>query len=131
MASGLFRLAAGLGRNVIVATTCATLALPVVMVLGGFIVARGNFYVYFAFAYGPRNILRSTFLIGKEKLIFSFLLEDVHSWWLWGYWVSPMMYGQNAIAVNEFLGNSWRHVRINIIFLIHRWKNVKKFHQQN
>ncbi|XP_008445146.1 pleiotropic drug resistance protein 1-like [Cucumis melo] len=79
MASGLFRLAAGLGRDVIVATTCATLALPVVMVLGGFIVAR----------------------------------EDVHSWWLWGYWVSPMMYGQNAIAVNEFLGNSWRHVLPN------------------
>jgi hypothetical protein len=25
-----------------------------------------------------------------------------------------MMYGQNAIAVNEFLGNSWKHVSINI-----------------
>ncbi|XP_004501294.1 pleiotropic drug resistance protein 1-like [Cicer arietinum] len=35
---------------------------------------------------------------------------DVKKWWLWGYWVSPMMYGQNAIAVNEFLGNSWSHV---------------------
>ncbi|KAG7029781.1 Pleiotropic drug resistance protein 1, partial [Cucurbita argyrosperma subsp. argyrosperma] len=38
---------------------------------------------------------------------------DVHPWWLWGYWVSPMMYGQNAIAVNEFLGDSWRHVLPN------------------
>lgn len=118
MASGLFRLAAGLGRNVVVATTCATLALPVVMVLGGFIVARGNFLVYFE--YDPRNILRPTSLICKEKTICSFLLEDVHSWWLWGYWVSPMMYGQNAIAVNEFLGNSWRHVRTKIICLIQR-----------
>lgn len=26
-----------------------------------------------------------------------------------------MMYGQNAIAVNEFLGKSWRHVRINFM----------------
>jgi hypothetical protein len=25
-----------------------------------------------------------------------------------------MMYGQNALAVNEFLGNSWKHVSINI-----------------
>ncbi|KAL5074288.1 hypothetical protein RYX36_013272 [Vicia faba] len=35
---------------------------------------------------------------------------DVKEWWLWGYWVSPMMYGQNAIAVNEFLGKSWSHI---------------------
>ncbi|XP_061346220.1 pleiotropic drug resistance protein 1-like isoform X4 [Gastrolobium bilobum] len=38
---------------------------------------------------------------------------DVKKWWLWGYWVSPMMYGQNAIAVNEFLGKSWSHVPPN------------------
>lgn len=34
---------------------------------------------------------------------------DVKKWWLWGYWFSPMMYGQNALAVNEFLGKSWSH----------------------
>ncbi|KAF8393289.1 hypothetical protein HHK36_021530 [Tetracentron sinense] len=39
--------------------------------------------------------------------------DDVQKWWLWGYWISPMMYGQNAIAVNEFLGESWRHVLPN------------------
>lgn len=25
-----------------------------------------------------------------------------------------MMYGQNAIAVNEFLGDSWSHVSIKV-----------------
>lgn len=49
MASGLFRLAAALGRDVIVATTCATLALLAVMALGGFVVARGNLYVCFEY----------------------------------------------------------------------------------
>ncbi|GAV70531.1 ABC_tran domain-containing protein/ABC2_membrane domain-containing protein/PDR_assoc domain-containing protein, partial [Cephalotus follicularis] len=39
--------------------------------------------------------------------------QDVKPWWLWGYWFSPMMYGQNAIAVNEFLGKSWSHVPSN------------------
>ncbi|XP_077211741.1 pleiotropic drug resistance protein 1-like [Tasmannia lanceolata] len=34
---------------------------------------------------------------------------DVKKWWKWGYWVSPLMYGQNGIAVNEFLGKHWRH----------------------
>ncbi|ERM97074.1 hypothetical protein AMTR_s00122p00120860 [Amborella trichopoda] len=36
--------------------------------------------------------------------------EQVKKWWIWGYWISPMMYGQNALAVNEFLGRSWREV---------------------
>ncbi|XP_027085587.2 pleiotropic drug resistance protein 1 [Coffea arabica] len=36
--------------------------------------------------------------------------ENIKAWWIWGYWISPLMYGQNAIAVNEFLGKSWRHV---------------------
>ncbi|KAK7320707.1 hypothetical protein VNO77_30426 [Canavalia gladiata] len=39
--------------------------------------------------------------------------EDVRKWFLWGYWSSPLMYGQNAIAVNEFLGHSWRKVTSN------------------
>ncbi|KAA8525358.1 hypothetical protein F0562_007224 [Nyssa sinensis] len=44
-----------------------------------------------------------------------FILQrnDIKKWWLWGYWVSPLMYGQNAIAVNEFLGKSWRHIPPN------------------
>ncbi|GFZ08403.1 pleiotropic drug resistance 12 [Actinidia rufa] len=36
--------------------------------------------------------------------------DNINKFWRWGYWLSPMMYGQNAIAVNEFLGNSWGHV---------------------
>ncbi|KAK8988613.1 hypothetical protein V6N11_029996 [Hibiscus sabdariffa] len=36
--------------------------------------------------------------------------EDIKVWWKWGYWISPMMYGQNALMANEFLGNQWRRV---------------------
>uniref|UniRef100_F6H3T2 ABC transporter domain-containing protein n=1 Tax=Vitis vinifera TaxID=29760 RepID=F6H3T2_VITVI len=79
MASGLLRLMAALGRNIIVANTFGSFALLVVMVLGGFVLSK----------------------------------DDVKTWWEWGYWVSPLMYGQNAISVNEFLGNSWRHVPAN------------------
>ncbi|KAG9459396.1 hypothetical protein H6P81_003904 [Aristolochia fimbriata] len=76
MASGLFRLMAALGRNMIVANTFGSFALLAIMTLGGFIVSR----------------------------------EDVKKWWIWGYWISPLMYAQNAIAANEYLGRSWRHV---------------------
>ena len=37
--------------------------------------------------------------------------DNVKKWWIWGYWFSPLMYAQNAIATNEFLGHSWSHVR--------------------
>ncbi|XP_015083790.1 pleiotropic drug resistance protein 1-like [Solanum pennellii] len=39
--------------------------------------------------------------------------DNVKQWLIWGYWISPMMYAQNAIAVNEFLGKSWAHVPPN------------------
>lgn len=36
--------------------------------------------------------------------------DSIKKWWKWAYWVSPLMYGQSAIATNEFLGNSWGQV---------------------
>ncbi|BFG24580.1 hypothetical protein CerSpe_108540 [Prunus speciosa] len=79
MASGLFRLLAALGRNMIVASTFGSFALLVLFVNGGFVLSR----------------------------------VDIKKWWKWAYWISPLMYGQNAVAVNEFLGHSWKHVLPN------------------
>ncbi|KAH9666408.1 ABC transporter G family member 40 [Citrus sinensis] len=39
--------------------------------------------------------------------------EDIKKWWKWAYWCSPLMYAQNGLAVNEFLGNSWQKVLPN------------------
>ncbi|KAJ1289134.1 hypothetical protein BS78_02G141600 [Paspalum vaginatum] len=38
---------------------------------------------------------------------FLLLRDKVKKWWIWGYWISPLMYVQNAISVNEMLGHSW------------------------
>ncbi|XP_012076649.3 pleiotropic drug resistance protein 1 [Jatropha curcas] len=35
--------------------------------------------------------------------------DDVKKLWIWGYWFSPLMYAQNGISVNEFLGKRWNH----------------------
>ncbi|KAA3459598.1 pleiotropic drug resistance protein 1-like isoform X1 [Gossypium australe] len=35
--------------------------------------------------------------------------DDIKSWWIWGYWISPLMYGQSALMVNEFRGHQWSH----------------------
>nr|XP_020167918.2 ABC transporter G family member 43 [Aegilops tauschii subsp. strangulata] len=33
--------------------------------------------------------------------------HDIKPWWIWAYWISPMMYSNNAISVNEFLDSRW------------------------
>ncbi|XP_062030524.1 pleiotropic drug resistance protein 1-like isoform X1 [Rosa rugosa] len=66
-----------------------------------------------------RNItIANTFAFGTLLVIlglcgFIISKEDLKKWLLWGYWLSPITYGLNAIAVNEFLGKSWRHVPAN------------------
>ncbi|CAH9132735.1 unnamed protein product [Cuscuta epithymum] len=58
--------------------------------------------------------MTNAFVVGSFLMLMLFALggfilsrDEVMKWWLWGYWISPMMYAQNAIAVNEFLGKSW------------------------
>ncbi|XP_058112249.1 pleiotropic drug resistance protein 1-like [Magnolia sinica] len=67
-------------------------------------------------SFGRTMIVANTF--GSFVLLLvaamgGFLLsrDNVKKWWKWGYWSSPLMYGQNAISVNEFLGHSWNHFR--------------------
>ncbi|CAL9041826.1 ABC transporter G family member 42 [Musa acuminata AAA Group] len=33
--------------------------------------------------------------------------DVIPKWWIWGFWISPLTYGYNALAVNEFLAPRW------------------------
>lgn len=65
-------------------------------------------------ALGRSMVVANTF--GSFSLLVVFLLggfivakPDIHPWWIWGYWVSPLSYGENAIAVNEFTAERWQN----------------------
>lgn len=52
--------------------------------------------------------------LGTFSLLLIFVLggfivakDDIEPWMIWGYYISPMMYGQNAIVINEFLDERW------------------------
>ncbi|KAK9282777.1 hypothetical protein L1049_010998 [Liquidambar formosana] len=52
--------------------------------------------------------------LGSFTLLLVFVLggfivakDDIQPWMIWGYYISPMMYGQNAIVINEFLDDRW------------------------
>ncbi|KAJ7565358.1 hypothetical protein O6H91_02G066900 [Diphasiastrum complanatum] len=36
--------------------------------------------------------------------------DRIPSWWIWGYWISPLAYGETALTVNEFLSPGWNKV---------------------
>ncbi|XP_010244008.1 PREDICTED: pleiotropic drug resistance protein 2-like isoform X2 [Nelumbo nucifera] len=66
----------------------------------------------FIAAVGRTQVVANT--LGTFTLLIVFVLggfivakDDIEPWMIWGYYVSPMMYGQNAIAINEFLDNRW------------------------
>ncbi|KAK9998376.1 hypothetical protein SO802_017979 [Lithocarpus litseifolius] len=57
-------------------------------------------------------VLANTF--GSAALLIVFLLGGfiipkgmIKPWWIWGFWVSPLSYGQRAISVNEFTATRW------------------------
>ncbi|GAV84106.1 ABC_tran domain-containing protein/ABC2_membrane domain-containing protein/PDR_assoc domain-containing protein, partial [Cephalotus follicularis] len=71
-------------------------------------------------AIGRNQIIANTFGLFAILVLFvlsGFVLsqDDIKKWWKWAYWLSPMMYGQNAIVVNEFLGHSWSHVCLELV----------------
>ncbi|PHU03729.1 Pleiotropic drug resistance protein 2 [Capsicum chinense] len=75
----------------------------------------------FIAAAGRTQVVANT--LGTFTLLLVFILggfivskDDIQDWMIWGYYVSPMMYGQNAIAINEFLDDRWSAVRFDFTF---------------
>ncbi|KAL3338255.1 hypothetical protein AABB24_030415 [Solanum stoloniferum] len=68
--------------------------------------------IRFIAAIGRTLVVANT--IGTFTLLIVFVLggfivakDDLGPWIKWGYYVSPMSYAQNAIAINEFLDKRW------------------------
>ncbi|XP_021903944.1 LOW QUALITY PROTEIN: pleiotropic drug resistance protein 2-like [Carica papaya] len=66
----------------------------------------------FIAALGRTQIVANT--LGTFTLLLVFVLggfiiakDDIPKWMIWGYYASPMSYGQNAIVINEFLDGRW------------------------
>jgi len=55
---------------------------------------------------------------GTLMLLFVFMLggfilprEEIPKWWRWGFWISPLSYAFNSLAVNEMLAPRWINKR--------------------
>lgn len=57
---------------------------------------------------GGSLILLLIFLLGG----FIIPRGEIPKWWIWGYWISPLTYGFNAITVNEMFAPRWMNKMI-------------------
>ncbi|KAM5559550.1 pleiotropic drug resistance protein 2 [Rosa sericea] len=94
----------------------------------GFAPASSRFFRQFLAFFGIHQMALSLFrfiaalgrtqtvanTLGTFTLLMVFVLggfivakNDIEPWMIWGYYISPMMYGQNAIVMNEFLDKRW------------------------
>lgn len=53
-----------------------------------------------------------TFLLLIVFMLGGFILPrpEIHPWWIWGYWISPLNYAQSALCINEFLAPRWSRI---------------------
>ncbi|KAI5057342.1 hypothetical protein GOP47_0027357 [Adiantum capillus-veneris] len=63
-------------------------------------------------ALGRSMIIASSYGISFLMIIFvlgGFVIskDQIHKWWIWFYWISPTMYAQNGLVINEFLADRW------------------------
>ncbi|CAN0919544.1 Pleiotropic drug resistance protein 1 [Linum grandiflorum] len=69
----------------------------------------------FLAALGRNQIVASTlssFILLVLMTLSGFVLsrDSINKFWIWIFWISPFMYADNAILVNEFLGDNWNQV---------------------
>ncbi|KAL7108005.1 hypothetical protein ACP275_06G088600 [Erythranthe tilingii] len=92
-----------------------------------------QFLAFFALHQMALSLFRFLAAIGRTQVVanvlatFSLLMvfvlggfiiakDDIKPWMIWGFYLSPMMYGQNAIAINEFLDKRWSAPIIDVRF---------------
>uniref|UniRef100_A0A803P5A5 ABC transporter domain-containing protein n=1 Tax=Cannabis sativa TaxID=3483 RepID=A0A803P5A5_CANSA len=70
--------------------------------------------------------MEGTFIMLMILVLGGFVISknDIQPWLLWAYYISPLMYAQNAICMNEFLDERWS---TPISSLQHKQSTVGKF----
>ncbi|KAF5177312.1 Abc transporter g family member, partial [Thalictrum thalictroides] len=65
-----------------------------------------QFFALFSIHQMALSLFRFLAAVGRIQVVAT-TIDDIQPWMIWGFYISPMMYGQNAIAINEFLDQRW------------------------
>lgn len=98
----MFRFIASIFQTVVASVTAGTVAIVFVLLFGGFIIPkRKNPELVYFF---------NTQFCSENKFSCFSIVAYMPSWLRWGFWVSPVSYGEIGLTVNEFLAPRWEKV---------------------
>ena len=108
MSSSLFHLIAGVTRNMFIANVFSVFIMLMLVLLSGFIISSGKD--------AASNLTCSVHIFPHFHFLITFLStsDNLNKFWMLGYWISPLMYAQNAISTTEFTANRWSKVLIQL-----------------
>lgn len=103
MALSLFHFITALGWTQVVANTLGTLTLLLLVFVSQ---SSLSFFILSASA----SVSRSP----AVPFLHFLMTDDIEPWMIWGFDISLMMYGQDAIVINEVLDKRWSTVSQNV-----------------
>lgn len=130
MSVSMFRLMGAIGRTIVIATTMGSTLVLFIVTLSGFVLAYPQVIPgAFTCISGVRQIFPCHDVVcegckclrvcsapikrvGVSKSVAAITLlaaPQIHPWTIWGFWISPLMYAQQALSINEFLAGVHLH----------------------
>lgn len=104
----MFRFFASFFQTVVASTTAGSISILFLLSFGGFIIPHSKFLVLYLLLFFYLNAFNRLTNQTKEWNLLH--VAAMPSWLKWGFWVSPLSYGEIGLAVNEFLSPRWNKV---------------------
>lgn len=111
----MFRFIASLFQTLVASMTAGGLSIMFVLLFGGFVIPKCK-------SFSITSHIQANEMYSDDCAYIFLVAASMPAWLEWGFWVSPLSYGEIGLTVNEFLAPRWEKVKFN-----HSYKNVLLF----
>lgn len=107
--TSMFRCIASLFQTVVASLAAGSLSIMFVLLFGGFVIPKRNIANMYIFSPDLVNRINVQIML----LTVYYIIASMPVWLKWGFWISPLAYGEIGLTVNEFLAPRWEKVIFN------------------
>lgn len=101
----MFRFIASLFRTMVASITAGSIAIMITLLFCGFVIPKRKTSYAIVPTTSPKIIEVTFFPV-------CFIAASMPSWLKWGFYLSPLTYGEIGLTVNEFLAPTWEKVNV-------------------
>lgn len=103
----MFRFLASFFQTMAATMTAGSFAILFLLLFSGFVIQKRKIISLII------QSIKKTKLKEFFELVMLLLAASMPAWLEWGFWVSPLTYGEIGLSVNEFLSPRWQKVSIS------------------